>query len=277
MKKLQGGVKPTFLSGPSDRDSSSHYNNSISQDSLLSLSFVPSPHRTTGSSCYLAQNDNPEATKSNDISICTIEEMEKYDSLHHQEFAHSRIYDVNLFERVGLDEELPTILWTIGWGKLYDKPCQGSRLLTLEFLKTFETVEKGRKLFVKFCLFGKSLGCDLSCFSEILDFSKSCLPESTAMRNFNKVEFSHTISGKSATLWFSDIHTPSLRFLHRWMSFTLFPMVELRFVTTAELKCLFAMVNKIKYPLQPTFSTTLPMCLRYRDTMSVPLSSLRLP
>jgi hypothetical protein len=36
-------------------------------------------------------------------------------------------------------------------------------------------------------------------------------------------------------------------FLHRWMSFTLFPMAELHSVTTAELKCLFAMVNRIKY------------------------------
>jgi hypothetical protein len=67
------------------------------------------------------------------------------------------------------------------------------------------------------------------------------------MRNFNKVEFCVTISRKSARLRFSDIHNPSLRFLHRWMSFTLFPMAELRSVTTAELKCLFAMVNTIKY------------------------------
>jgi hypothetical protein len=88
---------------------------------------------------------------------------------------------VNLLERVGLDEELPTILWTIGWGKLYDEPHQGSCLLTLEFLTTFEIVEKGRKLIVKFCLFGKSFGFDLSRFSELLDISKSCLPKSTTI------------------------------------------------------------------------------------------------
>jgi hypothetical protein len=52
---------------------------------------------------------------------------------------------------------------------------------------------------------------------------------------------------KSTWLRFSDIHNPSLRFLHRWMSFTLFPMEELRFVATLELKCLFAIVNRIKY------------------------------
>jgi hypothetical protein len=87
--------------------------------------------------------------------------------------------------------------------------------LTLEFLITFETVEKSRKSFVKFRLFGKSFGCDFFHFSELLDFSKSYLPESTAMRNFNKVEFSDAISKKSARLRFHDIHNPSLRFLHR--------------------------------------------------------------
>jgi hypothetical protein len=94
---------------------------------------------------------------------------------------------VNFLERVGLDEELRTILQTISWGKLYDEPHLGSRLLTLEFLITFEIVEKNRKSFVKFRLIGKSFGCDFSRFSELLDFSKSCLPESIAMRNFNKV------------------------------------------------------------------------------------------
>jgi hypothetical protein len=120
---------------------------------------MPSPHETAGSSHYLAHDDVPEAMNDDDISICTTEEMEKYESFHHREFAHTRIYDVNLLEKVGLDEELPTILRTIGWGKLYNEPRQGSRLLTLEFLTTFETIEKGRKLFVKFHLFRKSFGC----------------------------------------------------------------------------------------------------------------------
>jgi hypothetical protein len=247
IKKLLDGVKRAFSSDASRRGSSSCSNNCRSQDTPRSSSFVPSPHGTVGSSRYLAHDDVPEATNINDISIRTTEEMEKYESLHRREFAHTRIYDVNLLERVGLDEELPTILRTIGWAKLYDKPHQGMHLFTLEFLTTFEIVEKGRNLFMKFCLFRKSFGCDLSRFSELLDFSKYCLPESTVMRNSNKVEFSDTISGKSTRLRFSDIHNPSLRLLHRWMSFTLFPMVELRSITTAELKCLFAMVNRIKY------------------------------
>jgi hypothetical protein len=204
---------------------------------------------TVGSSRYLAHDDVLEATDGDNISIRTTEEMEKYESLRRREFAHTCIYDVNFLERVGLDEELPTILWTIGWGKLYDEPRLGSRLLTLEFLMTFETFEKNRKSLVKFHLFGKSFGCAFSHFSELLDFSKSCLPKSSAMRNFNKVEFSDAIFGKSTRLRFRDIHNPSLRFLHRWMLFMLFAMAELRSITTPELKSLFAMVNRIKYTL----------------------------
>jgi hypothetical protein len=64
--------------------------------------------------CYFALVDVPEATNGDDISICTTEEMEKYESLHGREFAHTRIYDVNLLKRIDLDEELPTILRTIG-------------------------------------------------------------------------------------------------------------------------------------------------------------------
>jgi hypothetical protein len=210
---------------------------------------MASPHGTTGSSHFLAHDDVPETMDGDDISIRTTEEMENCESLHRREFAHTCINDVNFFERVGLDKELPTILLTIDWGKLYDEPCLGSRLLTLEFLMTFQTIEKNGKSFVKFHLFRKSFGCDFSRFSELLDLPKSCLPESSTMRNFNKVEFGDAISGKSARLMFSDIYNPSLRFLYRWMLFMLIPTVELRSVTTPELKYLFAMVNRIKYTL----------------------------
>jgi hypothetical protein len=48
-----------------------------------------------------------------DIPIYTTVEMEKYESLHYLEFVHTRIYNVSLLERVGLDKELPTILRTM--------------------------------------------------------------------------------------------------------------------------------------------------------------------
>jgi hypothetical protein len=118
MKKLLSGVKRMLSFDSSSRGSSSRSGDG-SQDSARSLSFTPSPHETRGSICYLAHDDVPMATDDDDIFICSTEEMEKYESLHHREFGHTRVYDVNLLERVEMDEELPLILRTIGWGKLY--------------------------------------------------------------------------------------------------------------------------------------------------------------
>jgi hypothetical protein len=59
------------------------------------------------------------AMDGDDISIHSTEEMEMYESLHQREFGHTHVYDVNSLERVG-DKELPLILRTIGWGKLYE-------------------------------------------------------------------------------------------------------------------------------------------------------------
>jgi hypothetical protein len=179
MKKLLSGVKRALSSGLSSRGSGSRSSDNGSQNSPRSLSFMPSPHRTAWSSLHLAHDDVPATTDGEDISIYSTEEMERYGSLHRGEFAHSRVYNVNLLERVGFYKEHPTIIWTTDWGKLYDEPHLGSRLLTLEFLMTFKIVEKNRKSFVMFCLFRISFGCDFSRFSELLDFSKSCLPESS--------------------------------------------------------------------------------------------------
>jgi hypothetical protein len=103
MKKLLSGVKRELSSGLSSRGSGSRSDDNRLKDSLWSSSFVPSPHETTGSSHYLAHDDVLEATDGDDISIRTTEEMEKYESLRYREFAHTRIYNVNLLERVGLD------------------------------------------------------------------------------------------------------------------------------------------------------------------------------
>jgi hypothetical protein len=118
MKKLIGGVKRAFSSGPSNRASSSHSGDG-SQDTARSSSFVPSLHKTGGSVRYLVHDDVPMAMDGDDISIHSTKEMDKYESLRQREFGHTHLYDVNLLERIGMDEEPPLILHTIGWGKLY--------------------------------------------------------------------------------------------------------------------------------------------------------------
>jgi hypothetical protein len=118
MKKLLSGVKRAFSSGPFNRGSGSRSGDNGSEDSAWSSPLVPSPQETEGSIRYPAHDDFPMATNGDDISIRSTEEKEKYESLHQREFGHTRVYDVNLLERIGLDEEVPTILRAIDWGKL---------------------------------------------------------------------------------------------------------------------------------------------------------------
>jgi hypothetical protein len=82
MKKLLSRVKRALSSDPSSRGSDSRSGDNGSQDSPRSSSFIPSLHGTVGSSRYLTHDDVLETTDSDDISICTTEEMEKYESLH---------------------------------------------------------------------------------------------------------------------------------------------------------------------------------------------------
>jgi hypothetical protein len=80
---------------------------------------MPSLHEIGVSICYLPHGDVPLAEDYTDISIRSTDDMEKNESLCQREFGHTHVYDVNLLERVGMDEELLLILRTIGWGKLY--------------------------------------------------------------------------------------------------------------------------------------------------------------
>jgi hypothetical protein len=71
-----------------------------------------------------------------EISIHNTEEMEKYESLRQWDFGHTRVYDVNLLERVGMDEELPLILLTM----VGEKSMEGIRRLEWQ-MDDFATVQ----------------------------------------------------------------------------------------------------------------------------------------
>jgi hypothetical protein len=108
-----------------------------------------------------------------------------------------------------MDIKLPTVSRTIGWEKLYEAPHSGSCILTLEFLMTFESYTQGRKSFVRFRLFGREFKVEFFRFSELMNFSSSCLAENMAMRNISRAEFCDEISEKSTRIRFSDIHNPT--------------------------------------------------------------------
>jgi hypothetical protein len=148
--------------GSSSHDSTSHtQSNSMSLDSSRSMSYVPSPHEA-GQSSYPPTQVRGMIDDDTDISIRTHEELVRFDSLLRREYAHTRIYDVSLLERVRMDLELRTIFHAVGWEKLFEAPLSGLHILTLEFLTTFESFTKGRKSFVSFLLFRREFKVDYS-------------------------------------------------------------------------------------------------------------------
>jgi hypothetical protein len=114
-------------------------------------------------------------------------------------------------------------------------------------LTTFASFKRDGSPMVYFRLFGRDYELSMSRFSVLMGFSKSCKIDPQAFRNLDYRSFSFEISGLPSGARCSEIHNPTLRFLHRWLSFSLFPLDDTRKVTRADFRCLFAMVHKIKY------------------------------
>jgi hypothetical protein len=50
-----------------------------------------------------------------DISIYTLKELERLESLRVQELVHTRVYNVNLLKKREMDVNLSTLFRTVGW------------------------------------------------------------------------------------------------------------------------------------------------------------------
>jgi hypothetical protein len=89
--------------------------NNMLLDLLRSSSFVPSWHRAVQLSYSPAQTRGRKIVDDNDISIYTLEELERLESLRVREFVHTRVYDINLLKKAEMDIDLPTLFHAIGW------------------------------------------------------------------------------------------------------------------------------------------------------------------
>ena len=70
----------------------------------------------------------------------------------------------------------------------------------------------------------------------------------TSIQDFGRMKFWREIS-KELTCYrprTNEIHHPTLRFMHKWLGFSLFPMSDFRTVRNDELKLLYAMVKRTK-------------------------------
>jgi hypothetical protein len=62
-----------------------------------------------------AQTRGHKIIDDDDISIYTLEGLERLESLRVQEFIHTHVYDVNLLKKGEMDVDLPTLFHAVGW------------------------------------------------------------------------------------------------------------------------------------------------------------------
>jgi hypothetical protein len=74
-----------------------------------------------------------------EISIYTLEELERLESLRVCEFVHTHVYDVNLLKKGEMDINLPTLFRAIGWS--FVMRFLGSPLLVVGIRRIEHTME----------------------------------------------------------------------------------------------------------------------------------------
>ena len=86
-------------------------------------------------------------------------------------------------------------------------------------------------------------------FSELLGFPAQCtIDVDSAIQDFDRNKFWREISKEIVCYrpHTNDIHPPTLRFMHKWLGFSLFPRNDFHTVRNDELKLLYAMVKRKK-------------------------------
>jgi hypothetical protein len=76
---------------------------------------VPSWHKAAQLSYSPAQTGGRKIMDDDDISIYTLEELERLESLQVREFVHTRVCDVNLLKNGEMEINLPTLFCAISW------------------------------------------------------------------------------------------------------------------------------------------------------------------
>jgi hypothetical protein len=154
-----------------------------------------------------------------DEQIILLDERERqaFEILKNQTFQHTRTYDHYFLNRTGKIAEFQVIFHAIGWEKFWHINEEGCRQLTIEFLCTLTRTDTH----VTFRLFGEQHTYTWKQFSVLLGFDKNCNHNlDKAIEGFDKADFWKEISDKndSSLPRTSEIHNPTLRFMHRWIA-----------------------------------------------------------
>jgi hypothetical protein len=192
------------------------------------------------------------------IILTISSERSRYNRLVLRGFIHNRYPDKFALDKLGIRENVYTLLGNIGWSEFVGSIHHTYESQTLEFLSTLCFKKDKDNLTdpnhsVSFSLDNQEFDMSLSQFCDKMGFANAGLihgshNEDTRPQDYDQQEFWLKISGhdhfeaKSAKA--SMIHNPVFRYVHRIMSCTVFGRPETGTVRADELFILWVMVNK---------------------------------
>ena len=70
-------------------------------------------------------------------------ERQAYAMIKNQSFGHTRAFDLDLLEKIGMDVDFTRVWHAVGWDGFVPVEENGSHLLTIQFLCTLREVDDG--------------------------------------------------------------------------------------------------------------------------------------
>lgn len=181
------------------------------------------------------------------LNLQNVHEKKVYRQLKDQVFTHTPEFDTDFLTAIGMDVEFNQIFHVMGWENISPVWERGSRLLTLEFLCTMQILIGG----CTFRFFGTTYVVNWKQLSTYLGFDSKCSTDvNSSSYQFHRPSFWELVTriawAPNSKPKNSDIHHPTLKFLHRWIAVTLFPRADSRTVREDEMRILFAVIHKTK-------------------------------
>jgi hypothetical protein len=144
-----------------------------------------------------------------------------------------------------MDAEFDLIFPLVGWESFWDITELGSKLLTIEFLCTLQTMKDG----VTFRFFKETFNLTWRKLSNYLGFHpRTVIDLDDALPVFEKNQFWKEMTGEN--FYFqartNSIQLPTLYFLHKWIGYAMFPRDDICKVRVGDLQLLYAMLKKIR-------------------------------
>jgi len=192
--------------------------------------------------------------KTNELGLIlnTSSDMSRYNNHLYRDIALSRYPDEFTLLKLGIENNVMTLLHNIGWTQFIGTKYYTHKKVTIEFLSTITFIKDKDNPQVKFSFSNNEFNMSLTEFNTKMGFASEGLIHTSRNKDINPEdydphEFWSLITGRnhfeSRSAKASMIHNPVFRYVHRVMACTIFGRPKTGTVRSDELYLLWAMVN----------------------------------